>query len=70
MAGLTIENNFFILKMEKSNKIIFFLPRKCLAFEIKENTENTAEYRRKKTCFKSFFILLIFFLSEKVGAGA
>ena len=30
-------------------------PTKCLAFEIKENTENIAEYRRKKTCFKSFF---------------
>ena len=29
-------------------------PTKCLAFEIKENTENIAEYRRKKTCFKSF----------------
>ena len=31
-------------------------PTKCLAFEIKENTENIAEYRRKKTCFKSFFL--------------
>ena len=30
-------------------------PTKCLAFEIKENTENIAEYRRKKTCFKSLF---------------
>ena len=30
-------------------------PTKCLAFEIKENTENVAEYRRKKTCFNSFF---------------
>ena len=30
-------------------------PTKCLAFEIKANTENIAEYRRKKTCFKSLF---------------
>ena len=31
-------------------------PTKCLEFEIKENTENIAEHRRKKTCFKSFFL--------------
>ena len=28
--------------------------QKCLTFEIKENTENIAEYRRKKTCFYFF----------------
>ena len=44
-------------------------PPKCLAFEIKENTENIAEYRRKKTCFKSFFILIIFLFSAKSGGG-
>ena len=31
-------------------------PTKCLTFEIKENTENIAEYRLRKTCFKSFFL--------------
>ena len=44
---------------------------KCLAFEIKENAANIAEYRRKKTCFKSFFLFsLFFFLAQKVGTGA
>ena len=43
-------------------------PTKCLAFEIKENTENIAEFRRKKICFKSFFYFN--YLAEKVGAGA
>ena len=28
---------------------------KCLAFEIKENTENIAKYRRKKNLFQVFF---------------
>ena len=95
MGGLTIENNFFILKIEKRNKTdkklcwswkyktrcrmkrrggqgMAFdqgasrhqaqLPQKaqeltkCQAFEIKENTENIAECRRKKTSFKSFFL--------------
>ena len=42
----------------------------CMAFEIKENTENIAEYRRKKTCFKSIFLILIIFLfSAKSGGG-
>ena len=31
-------------------------PTKCLAFEIQENAENIAEYRRENTCFKSFFL--------------
>ena len=85
-GGLTIENNFFILKIEKRNKndkknsagagstkhaaerservakawrLIkgqvgprhnyrekHRSPTKCLVFEIKENTENIAEYRQ------------------------
>ena len=44
-------------------------PTKCLAFEMKENTENIVEYRRKKNCFKSFFILIIFLFSAKSGGG-
>ena len=43
-------------------------PTKCLAFEIKENTENIAEYRRKKTCFK-FFLNFNYFFSAKSGGG-
>ena len=45
-------------------------PTKCLAFEIKENTENVAEYRRKKTCFKYFFYFNYFsFQRKKWGQG-
>ena len=36
-------------------------PKKCLAFEIKENTENIAEYRRKKLVLSLFLILIISF---------
>ena len=39
------------------------------AFEIKENTENIAEYRRKKLVSSLFFILIIFHLSAKKGWG-
>ena len=38
-------------------------------FKIKENAENIAEYRRKNTCFKSFFNLIIFLFSAKSGGG-
>ena len=31
-------------------------PTKCLAFEIKENTENIAEYRQKKLVSSLFFL--------------
>ena len=44
-------------------------PTKCLAFEIKENTQNIAEYRRKKTCFNFFLILIIFPFSAQSGGG-
>ena len=44
-------------------------PTKCLAFEIKENTENIAEYRRKKLVSSLFFILIIFLFSAKSGGG-
>ena len=39
------------------------------AFEIKENTENIAEYRRKKLVSSLFFILIIFHFSLKSGGG-
>ena len=39
------------------------------AFEIKENTENIAEYRRKKLVSSLFFILIIFHLSAKKWWG-
>ena len=46
-------------------------PTKCLAFEIKENTENIAEYGRKKLVSSLFFFnLIIFPFAQKVGAGA
>ena len=46
-------------------------PTKCLALEIRENTENIAEYRRENTCFKSFFYFnFIFFLAQKVEGGS
>ena len=40
-----------------------------VAFEIKENTENIAEYRRKKLVSSLFFILIIFHFNVKSGAG-
>ena len=43
---------------------------KCLAFEIKENTENIAKYRRKKKLVSSLFLILIIFLfSAKMWWG-
>ena len=44
-------------------------PTKSLAFEIKENTENVAEYRRKKLVSSLFFILIIFLFRAKSGGG-
>ena len=39
------------------------------AFEIKENTENIADNRRKKLVSGLFFILIIFHFSAKSGGG-
>ena len=45
-------------------------PLKCLAFEIKENTDNIADIDGKILVSSLFFILIFFFLAQKVGAGA
>lgn len=45
-------------------------PTKCVAFEIKEDTGNIAEYRRKNTHFKSFFFsVTILLFSARSGGG-
>lgn len=46
-------------------------PTKCVAFEIKENTGNISECRRKKTHFKSFFfpVTILLFSARSGGEG-